>query len=187
MNTGYKMTMAFIALLMIVGISASATRASRSALAHEADSANIKQQAAADSQKINEGSVVDEVIWVVGDEAILKSDVEVTRLQAEAEGIKYTGDPDCSIPEQIAVQKLFLHQAAIDSIEVSESEVMNGIDEQINSWVSMIGSRENWRSIASKVSPRCASRCMMISKPTADSEDEAGTGEGYQGVSSSGT
>ena len=46
-----------------------------------------------------------------------------------------TGDPDCSIPEQIAVQKLFLHQAAIDSIEVSESEVMNGIDEQINSWV----------------------------------------------------
>ena len=142
MNTGYKMTMAFIALLMIVGISASATRASRSALAHEADSANIKQQAAADSQKINEGSVVDEVIWVVGDEAILKSDVEVTRLQAEAEGIKYTGDPHCSIPEQIAVQKLFLHQAAIDSIEVSESEVMNGIDEQINSWVSMIGSRE---------------------------------------------
>lgn len=142
MNTGYKMTMAFIALLMIVGISASATRASRSALAHEADSANIKQQTAADSQKINEGSVVDEVIWVVGDEAILKSDVEVTRLQAEAEGIKYTGDPGCSIPEQIAVQKLFLHQAAIDSIEVSESEVMNGIDEQINSWVSMIGSRE---------------------------------------------
>ena len=142
MNTGYKMTMAFIALLMIVGISASATRASRSALAHEADSANVKQQVAADSEKINEGSVVDEVIWVVGDEAILKSDVEVTRLQAEAEGIKYAGDPDCSIPEQIAVQKLFLHQAAIDSIEVSESEVMNGIDEQINSWVSMIGSRE---------------------------------------------
>ena len=145
------MTMAFIALLMIVGISASATRASRSALAHEADSANIKQQAAADSQKINEGSVVDEVIWVVGDEAILKSDVEVTRLQAEAEGIKYTGDPDCSIPEQIAVQKLFLHQAAIDSIEVSESEVMNGIDEQINSWVSMIGSREKLEEILATV------------------------------------
>ena len=31
----------------------------------------------------------------------MKSDVEVTRLQAEAEGIKYTGDPDCSIPEQL--------------------------------------------------------------------------------------
>ena len=90
MNTGYKMTMAFIALLMIVGISASATRASRSALAHEADSANIKQQAAADSQKINEGSVVDEVIWVVGDEAILKSDVEVTRLRLKVLNILVT-------------------------------------------------------------------------------------------------
>ena len=66
----------------------------------------------------------------------------MTRLQAEAEGIKYAGDPDCSIPEQLAVQKLFLHQAAIDSIEVSESEVMQGIDDQINHWISMIGSRE---------------------------------------------
>lgn len=63
-------------------------------------------------------------------------------MQGEAEGIKYAGDPDCSIPEQIAVQKLFLHQAAIDSIEVSESEVMAGIDEQINYWINMIGSRE---------------------------------------------
>ena len=95
-----------------------------------------------DSQSIDTGSIVDEVIWVVGDEAILKSDVEVTRLQSEADGIKFVGDPDCSIPEQIAVQKLFLHQAAIDSIEVSESEVMQGIDDQINYWVSMIGSRE---------------------------------------------
>ena len=63
-----------------------------------------------------------------------------------------TGDPDCSIPEQIAVQKLFLHQAAIDSIEVSESEVMNGIDEQINSWVSMIGSREKTGGVSQRQS-----------------------------------
>ena len=39
-----------------------------------------------DEPVLNEGSVVDEVIWVVGDEPILKSDVEVTRLQGEAEG-----------------------------------------------------------------------------------------------------
>lgn len=142
MNNEYKMTMAFIALLMILGISASATKAGRCSLAREADSIVVDGKLSADSPKIDEGSVVDEVIWVVGDEAILKSDVEVTRLQAEAEGVKYAGDPDCSIPEQIAVQKLFLHQAAIDSIEVSESEVMQGIDQQINYWVSMIGSRE---------------------------------------------
>lgn len=88
-------------------------------------------------------SVVDEVIWVVGDEAILLSDVENTRLQGEYEGIKWQGNPDCTIPEQLAVQKLFLHQAAIDSIEVSESEVAQSVEEQINYWIqSVAGSRE---------------------------------------------
>ena len=142
MKIGYRISLAFIAFLLIIGASANATRSSRYASAKEVDSSGVAKEVVGDSQAVNQGSIVDEVIWVVGDEAILKSDVEVARLQAEAEGIKYAGDPDCSIPEQIAVQKLFLHQAAIDSIEVSESEVMQGIDEQINYWVSMIGSRE---------------------------------------------
>ena len=142
MKTGYKMSLAFIALLLIMGMSASASRMGMSRHASVADCDSAKLEAVNDSQSIDPGSIVDEVIWVVGDEAILKSDVEVTRLQSEADGIKFVGDPDCSIPEQIAVQKLFLHQAAIDSIEVSESEVMQGIDDQINYWVSMIGSRE---------------------------------------------
>ena len=142
MKTGYKMSLAFIALLLIMGMSASASHMGMSRHASVADSDSAKLEAVNDSQSIDPGSIVDEVIWVVGDEAILKSDVEVTRLQSEADGIKFVGDPDCSIPEQIAVQKLFLHQAAIDSIEVSESEVMQGIDDQINYWVSMIGSRE---------------------------------------------
>ncbi len=90
----------------------------------------------------NENSIVDEVIWVVGDEPILKSDVEALRLQSESEGVKFSGDPDCSIPEQLAVQKLFLHQAALDSIQVSESDVISGIDQQIDYWEQMIGSKE---------------------------------------------
>lgn len=128
-------------LLFLAGISANAHFAFRGNLGQMADSSDVAE-AKVDSPKINEGSVIDEVIWVVGDEAILKSEVEATRLQSEIEGIKYAGDPDCSIPEQIAVQKLFLHQAAIDSIEVSESEVMSGIDEQINYWINLAGSRE---------------------------------------------
>lgn len=138
-----KIALAFVALMFIMGISANANRASRLAKAYVmGDSVSGDTNQVKDEPVLNEGSIVDEVIWVVGDEPILKSDVEVTRLQGEAEGIKYAGDPDCSIPEQIAVQKLFLHQAAIDSIEVSESEVMAGIDEQINYWINMIGSRE---------------------------------------------
>lgn len=87
-------------------------------------------------------SVIDEVVWVVGDEPILKSDIEQMRLQAAMEGIRFKGNPDCAIPEQIAVQKLFLHQAAIDSIEVTESEITQGIEQQIQYWTEAAGSRE---------------------------------------------
>lgn len=91
---------------------------------------------------VPESSIVDEVIWVVGDEPILKSDVEALRMQMLAEGITPSGNPDCTLPEQLALQKLFLHQAVLDSVEVSESEVVNGIDQQINHWISVAGSRE---------------------------------------------
>ena len=96
----------------------------------------------ADSASHHPASVIDEVVWVVGDEAILRSDIEQMRLQAAQEGMRFKGNPDCAIPEQIAVQKLFLHQAAIDSIEVTESEISSGIDQQIEYWTQMAGSRE---------------------------------------------
>lgn len=87
-------------------------------------------------------SVVDEVVWVVGDEPILKSEVEVTRIQAAMDGMRWTGNPDCAIPEQLAVQKLFLHQAALDSIEVTESEVSSAIEQRIDYMIQQTGSRE---------------------------------------------
>ena len=91
---------------------------------------------------IPESSIVDEVIWVVGDAPILKSDVEMARMQGQTEGVVWNGDPDCLIPEQLAVQKLFLHQAELDSIEVSESEIASGVERQIDDWIQAIGSRE---------------------------------------------
>ena len=92
---------------------------------------------------IHQASIIDEVIWVVGDEPILKSDVENMRMQSEADGVHWSGDPDCTIPEQLAVQKLFLHQAAIDSIEVTETEIANDVEQQLNYWIQNTGgSRE---------------------------------------------
>ena len=89
-----------------------------------------------------EQNVIDEVIWVVGDEAILKSDVETMRLQAAQEGTKWNGDPDCVIPEQLAVQKLFLNQAELDSIEVSESDIASEAERRLEFWIENAGSRE---------------------------------------------
>lgn len=87
-------------------------------------------------------NVVDEVVWVVGDEAIMKSDVEKERIRAQYSGNRYEGDPYCVIPEELALQKLFLHQAAIDSIEVTEAEIMRQVDYQLNFYIKNLGSRE---------------------------------------------
>ncbi len=87
-------------------------------------------------------NVVDQIVWVVGDEAILKSDVEGVRLQMQLEKEQFDGDPYCIIPEQLAVQKLFLHQAKSDSIEVPLAEVNRTVDRRINNAVNSLGSRE---------------------------------------------
>ncbi len=103
---------------------------------------NDTTSVAKDSVTAPTGTVVDEVIWVVGDEAILRSDVEAMRIQGQQEGIRWSGDPDCSIPEQIAVQKLYLNQAIIDSIQVTESDIAQGVEQYLENMVSVIGSRE---------------------------------------------
>lgn len=87
-------------------------------------------------------NIIDQVVWVVGDEAILKSEVEEERLNALMEHRDLDGDPYCVIPEQLAIQKLFLNQAEIDSIEVTESEVIARLDAQLNFMIQQIGSEE---------------------------------------------
>lgn len=89
-----------------------------------------------------QNNIIDEVIWIVGDDAILRSEVEEERLRAQYEGQPIAGDPYCVIPEQLAVQKLFLHQAELDSIEVSESTVSHQVDMRMNYYISQIGSKE---------------------------------------------
>lgn len=94
--------------------------------------------------------VIDEVVWVVGDEAILKSDVEEARMNAQYEGRKFEGDPYCVIPEELAIQKLYLHQAVLDSIEVSESEVLQRVEMMTNQYIQMIGSKEKMEEYFNK-------------------------------------
>jgi peptidyl-prolyl cis-trans isomerase SurA len=96
--------------------------------------------------------VIDEVIWVVGDEAILRSEVEEERLRAQYEGQSIPGDPYCFIPEQLAIQKLFLHQAVLDSIEANESSVSHQVDMRLNYYINQIGSKEKMEEYFRKTS-----------------------------------
>lgn len=86
-----------------------------------------------------QNDIVDEVVWVVGDEAILRSEVERIRNDY---GNTIKGNPYCVIPEQLAVQKLFLHQAELDSITVSDAQVNQRVEAKINERVLMAGSKE---------------------------------------------
>lgn len=101
------------------------------------------------SQAQRPRNVVDEVIWVVGDDPIYLSDVEQARLYAESEG-QALENPYCTIPEQIAIQKLYLHQAEIDSITVSEGDIIRSADEIINRYIQNIGSKEGVEAVMHK-------------------------------------
>ena len=137
MNKGYKLFGGFIGMLLLIGVTAKANKTA-GYMTDKKDSVQTKSM----DVSVPEHSVIDEVVWVVGDEPIMKSDVEQMRLQGEMEGMKWGGNPDCRIPEQIAVQKLFLHQAALDSIEVTESDIAQTVEQQINYWINSVGSRE---------------------------------------------
>lgn len=87
-------------------------------------------------------NVIDEIVWVVGDDAILRSDIEAQRLEMQVSGQRISGDPYCVIPEQMAIQKLFLNQAKIDSIDVSEAQIIQEADRWINYVINQLGSKE---------------------------------------------
>ena len=99
---------------------------------------------------IAQDNIIDEVVWIVGEEAILRSEVEEERLRAQYEGTPIAGDPYCVIPEQLAIQKLFLHQAELDSIEVNESSVSSQVDMRLNYYISQIGSKEKMEEYFNK-------------------------------------
>lgn len=87
-------------------------------------------------------NVVDEVAWVIGDETILLSDIERQRLYYESTGQRMEGNARCIIPEQMAIQKLFLNQAQIDSVYPNEQMVNVAVNQWLDAVVNEVGSRE---------------------------------------------
>ena len=90
----------------------------------------------------SKGKVIDQVVWIVGNEPILQSEIETEILRHKYEKINIDGDPHCVIPEQIALQKLFVAQAKIDSVTVSESAVEQQVEARVKFFIQRIGSRE---------------------------------------------
>ena len=92
--------------------------------------------------QVSPNNIIEEVVWVVGDEPIYRSEVETQIQQMKYDGQKIDGDPYCVIPEMIAVQKLYLHQAKLDTIVVSEGQVNQEVDMRLNYFIDQLGSKE---------------------------------------------
>ncbi|MDE7350000.1 MAG: peptidylprolyl isomerase [Muribaculaceae bacterium] len=119
----------------------------------------IGNAAKADTPSGPKKNVIDEVAWIVGDNAIYKSEIEEAYSEMRSMGVSPGGDPYCVIPEQIAVEKLYLHQGKIDTIEAPISQLSSRVDMYMNNFIRGLGSREKveemfrkpWNSIRDDV------------------------------------
>ena len=89
-----------------------------------------------------QNNIIEEVAWIIGDEPIYKSEIEQAYQDAQQERTPIIGDPYCILPEQIAIERLFLHQADLDTVEVQESMIQQNVDGQLNYLIANLGSRE---------------------------------------------
>ena len=109
-----------------------------------------------------QNNVAEEVAWVVGDEPIFKSEIEEQYMQMQYERSNIQGNPYCVIPERIAIEKLFLHQAKIDSIDIPESMVVQQTERRLNFFINNLGSKEKVEEYFRKSMPELREQTMSM-------------------------
>ena len=101
-----------------------------------------------------QNNIAEEVAWVIGDQPIWKSEIEEMYQQMQYERTPINGDPYCVIPERLAVEKLYLHQAELDTVEVQEGMVAQEVDARINYYITNLGSKEKVEQYFNKTIPQ---------------------------------
>jgi len=102
---------------------------------------------------VAQNNVAEEVAWTIGDDPIYKSEIEQTYRDMQQDREDINGDPYCVIPEMMAIQRLYLHQADIDTVVVQDSQVQLQVDQQINFLINNLGSREKVEQYFRKTIP----------------------------------
>ena len=85
---------------------------------------------------------IDRVEMIVGDELVLRSDIETEYLEYIAQTTLEDTLARCNIINDILYRKMLVHHARLDSIQVSEDEVNEEADRRISSFISQLGSKE---------------------------------------------
>ncbi|MAO70933.1 MAG: peptidylprolyl isomerase [Flavobacteriales bacterium] len=86
--------------------------------------------------------ILDKVVAVIGDEIVLQSDIETQYLQYLSQGYTDKEEIKCQMTEDILYQKLLVHQAKLDSIDISEDEVNKELERRLSSFISELGSQD---------------------------------------------
>tara|TARA_B100000768_G_scaffold87170_1_gene82036 strand:+ start:4929 stop:6329 length:1401 start_codon:yes stop_codon:yes gene_type:complete len=92
---------------------------------------------------------IDGIIAVIGQGIILESEVEAQAFAMRAQMAQMgksaqalTAEQRCNLIEDLLFQKLLVHQARLDSIEVTPSEVMDEIERRLAYYIQMFGTVE---------------------------------------------
>jgi peptidyl-prolyl cis-trans isomerase SurA len=87
--------------------------------------------------------VIDQVVAVVGNNPILKSDIEQQAIQMQAQGATTAGDMKCEVLEQLLEQRLLLAEAELDTnIIVTDNQINQNLQNRINYFIEHIGSEK---------------------------------------------
>ncbi len=85
--------------------------------------------------------VIDQVVAIIGNEIILKSDVENQYIQIMSQGYNPDeADLKCDILEELMFQKLLYLQSVKDSVVVTDKEVETELDRRLNVFITQLGS-----------------------------------------------
>ena len=82
---------------------------------------------------------IDGVSAVVGDYVILDSDIDKAYIDLESQGVSTTDITRCSLLGKLMEDKLYAHHAEQDSIEVSNDDVNNYVEQTIDYFVQQLG------------------------------------------------
>jgi peptidyl-prolyl cis-trans isomerase SurA len=93
---------------------------------------------------------IDKIVAIVGDKAILLSEVESQVLQMEQQATYKDSNLRCNVLEDIIIQKLLLNQAEKDSVVVSDAQVDGELSKKIRYFVGQIGSVEKLEAYLGK-------------------------------------
>ena len=92
----------------------------------------------------NNGTVIDQVVAVVGKNIIKLSDIESNYAQLRVQkGYENPFENRCNILENLLMSKLMLHKGAIDSVEVTEQMIAAELDWSLKNLLRYYGTKEN--------------------------------------------